>query len=179
MVNRALYGNNSDHFQFHSCSGAVLKEIIDDQIPRLTNDQDAILISGGGNDAELVDILNHCVFQWLAPTQLTHNAITSAAADIPVLSPLGVAVKGAFLIWWELNKDKMTRSCDKQLEVSEGILKGGEFYDRIGTMIDKAKEKLKKDSGAIYYTGYIKRCSANSNFANELQLFQILGPGYV
>jgi hypothetical protein len=111
-------------------------------------------MSGGGNDAELVDILNHCVFQWLAPTQSTHDAITEAAASIQVKNRYGQVIKGAFLAWWMAKKEEMTRSCDKQLEISEGILKGGEFYDRIGTVIDKAREKLKKDSGAIYYTGY-------------------------
>lgn len=58
--------------------------MIDDQIPALDSGQQVILLSAGlfprqftngilahlfylgGNDAELVNIVNQCVFQWLA-----------------------------------------------------------------------------------------------------------------
>ncbi|KAF4982276.1 hypothetical protein FZEAL_2062 [Fusarium zealandicum] len=46
-------------FQFKSCSGAVAENTVESQIPSIDLDQQVILLSAGGNDAELVNILNH------------------------------------------------------------------------------------------------------------------------
>ncbi|RMZ77642.1 hypothetical protein DV738_g4290, partial [Chaetothyriales sp. CBS 135597] len=47
-------------------SQSVTKDVLKEQIPRLKSGQDAIMLSIGGNDAELKNILNQCVFQWTA-----------------------------------------------------------------------------------------------------------------
>lgn len=47
LVNWAINGNNTDNFDFHSCSGAVVQEIIDEQVHRIRGERDAIMISGG------------------------------------------------------------------------------------------------------------------------------------
>jgi hypothetical protein len=111
-----------------------------------------LLLSAGGNDAELVWILNHCVYQFFSPTPAASKeleiALKSAAVEQPEIAIL--------LAFYQANKEKFERSCDQQLRISEGIIKSLEFSTRIGVLIEKSKEKLKKDSGAIYYTGYAK-----------------------
>lgn len=52
-------------FTFWACSGAKTPEINKNQVAKLDDkSQDMITISSGGNDVGLVDILNHCIFQW-------------------------------------------------------------------------------------------------------------------
>ncbi|KAF2793294.1 SGNH hydrolase, partial [Melanomma pulvis-pyrius CBS 109.77] len=60
----------SEPLQFHSCSGHTIPEVLEGQMWRVGGGQDAIMISAGGNDAELVDILNQCVYQFFSPTNL-------------------------------------------------------------------------------------------------------------
>ncbi|CAM1510069.1 Fc.00g004040.m01.CDS01 [Cosmosporella sp. VM-42] len=50
-------------FQFESYSGAVIDDVIKKQVPSIDSNQtsDSAI---RGNDAELVDILNQCIFQW-------------------------------------------------------------------------------------------------------------------
>ncbi|KAJ6023025.1 hypothetical protein N7499_008343 [Penicillium canescens] len=50
-------------FWFESCSGAVTDDVLNDQIPNINGNQQVILLSAGGNDAELSNILNQCIFQ--------------------------------------------------------------------------------------------------------------------
>ncbi|KAI9372873.1 fibronectin type III domain protein [Aspergillus egyptiacus] len=130
-------------FQFESCSGAVVSEVISDQIPRINGDQQVILLSAGGNDAELVKILNHCVFQFL-----------SLVSDIP--KAIKTAVEQG-LGWPEdaIDWEAWTRTCDQQLTRTEGIIAGAAFSNSLDRVISAAKEKLASD-GMIYYTGYAK-----------------------
>jgi hypothetical protein len=146
-MNGLLFGNKTDQFQFHACSGALVQEVIDEQVGLLHDDQDVITLSAGGNDAELVWILNHCVFQFFSPTPEASKLIETGLKDAVEIAP-------EILIWWELNKGKFERSCDQQLKRSEEIINSHEFTDRIGALVDRSKAKLRKDSGAIYYTGY-------------------------
>jgi len=152
ILNRVLFGKNKDNFQFLSCSGAVVKEVIEGQVPMLEGDQDVILLSAGGNDAELVWILNHCVFQFFSPTPTTANGIEAAvlAAAAELGSPEAAEMLRLFI---GRHKEKLTRGCDKQLEVTEGIIKSKDFTQRIEKLIDESKKKLKKDTGTIVYTG--------------------------
>lgn len=38
-------------FEFHSCSGAVIEEVIDDQLPHVSSGQDIITLSAGKNSS--------------------------------------------------------------------------------------------------------------------------------
>ena len=134
-------------FQFESCSGAVVQDVIDDQIPALDSGQEVILLSAGlfpmkfingmladllylgGNDAELVNILNQCVFQWLAFSdfQWFIGKIASWKGD-------------RWAVGWDWNK--YSRGCEGQLKVSEDIIRSDEFGKRLDTMIEAAKKKL-------------------------------------
>ncbi len=50
-------------FQYLGCSGALVPDITNKQVPKMSNSQ-LVTISAGGNDANFVTILNYCVYQW-------------------------------------------------------------------------------------------------------------------
>jgi hypothetical protein len=56
--------NANVQFDFQACSGAESPEITK-QAEALQGEQDAILISSGGNDVGLSFILNSCIFGWI------------------------------------------------------------------------------------------------------------------
>ena len=56
-------GNAQRHFQYLGCSGALVGQIKDKQVPKMQQSQ-AVIVSAGGNDAHLSVILNYCVYQW-------------------------------------------------------------------------------------------------------------------
>ena len=60
------FGPGTDRkFTFWACSGAKTPEVTSEQIAKLDDrSQQMITVSSGGNDVGLVDILNHCIFQW-------------------------------------------------------------------------------------------------------------------
>ncbi|KAK2882542.1 hypothetical protein FQN49_000227 [Arthroderma sp. PD_2] len=153
-------------FQFQACSGALTKDVLDKQIPLVEKEQDAILLSVGksdlkctrtpdgidssfplgGNDAELVNVLNQCIFQWLALDSkqvLIANVETSRR-----LKGLGEWIAG---IDWEV----YSRGCQGQLDVSMKIIESDDFGKRLDDVLEAAKGKLAKD-GMIYFTGYGK-----------------------
>ncbi|KAJ3467994.1 hypothetical protein MRS44_005558 [Fusarium solani] len=134
-------------FQFESCSGAVVKDIIEKQIPTISNNQDVILISAGGNDAELTRVLNQCIFQWLAFNKA--QAVLGFIAELRKL-------KWAQGWDWIVN----SRGCEGQLGVSQTIIESDAFAKRLDKMLADAKSKL-ADDGMIYYTGYAKFFSIN------------------
>ncbi|KND93383.1 Lipase 1 [Tolypocladium ophioglossoides CBS 100239] len=129
-------------FQFHSCSGAVIKDILDEQIPRVDSSQQAILLSAGGNDAELLNILNQCIFQWSV-----FNKEQVAAGKLAELLEEPWAKNVDF--------DVLGRGCDGQLKISRAIIESNDFSSRLDAVIAAAKKKLAPD-GMIYYTGYAK-----------------------
>ncbi|KAF5619593.1 lipolytic G-D-S-L family [Fusarium tjaetaba] len=129
-------------FQFKSCSGAVIKNVIEDQLPSIDSDQQIILLSAGGNDAELVNILNQCVYQWFALND-QHSTVGKVAE-----------MKGEpWAKGWDW--DAASRGCLGQLQYSKNIINDDEFSKRIDSMIEATKKKLSSD-GMIYYTGYAK-----------------------
>ncbi|RSL78301.1 hypothetical protein CEP51_008323 [Fusarium floridanum] len=137
-----------DHsFQFKSCSGAVVKDIIEKQIPTLAGNQDVIMISAGGNDAELTLVLNQCIFQWLA--------FNKGQAAIGLVAEL-LRMKWAKGWDWIVN----SRGCEGQLGHSLKIIESDDFARRLDKMLEDAKSKL-ADDGMIYYTGYAKFFSVN------------------
>lgn len=60
------FGQGTDRkFTFWACSGAKTPDITSSQVAKLDDkSQQLITVSSGGNDVGLVDILNHCIFQW-------------------------------------------------------------------------------------------------------------------
>lgn len=130
-------------FQFESCSGALTHEIKDDQIPRIDDGQDVVLLSASGNDAGLVDILNQCVYQFFAPSNLL--------AWLASKTPEAIAVKE--LGGPDINK--FARGCDGQMDDSEAMVDAPEFSQGITDLIKAALGKL-NDGGTLYYTGYAK-----------------------
>ncbi|KAH6949082.1 SGNH hydrolase-type esterase domain-containing protein, partial [Fusarium avenaceum] len=129
-------------FQFKSCSGAVIKNVIEDQLPNIDSGQQVILLSAGGNDAELVNILNQCVFQWFALNE-QHSTVGKVAE-----------MKGEpWAKGWDW--DASARGCLGQLKASKDIINSNEFSQRLDSVIQAAKKKL-ASGGMIYYTGYAK-----------------------
>ncbi|KAF1812927.1 SGNH hydrolase [Eremomyces bilateralis CBS 781.70] len=50
--------------QFLACSGKTTSDILDKQVPYAHDNLDLLLISAGGNDVLLGDVLDSCIFQW-------------------------------------------------------------------------------------------------------------------
>ncbi|OGM49583.1 hypothetical protein ABOM_001752 [Aspergillus bombycis] len=131
-------------FEFKSCSGAVINDVINDQIPNISGNQQVILLSAGGNDAELSNILNQCIFQWSALQAVQVNQAKTAA------------LANQDYTWAEtFDWDSLGYGCDGQLTRTKNIIDGDAFSMRLDSVIEAAKEKLASD-GMIYYTGYAK-----------------------
>lgn len=57
--------NPSLKLQFLGCSGALITDVLQIQVPLLSRPQ-LVTLSAGGNDADLSTILNYCIYQWAA-----------------------------------------------------------------------------------------------------------------
>ncbi|KAL8902721.1 MAG: hypothetical protein Q9207_004433 [Kuettlingeria erythrocarpa] len=69
-------------FTFWACSGAKTPSVANTQVASLKdNSQQMITISTGGNDIGLVDILNHCIFQWNPSAFSTCNSYLKSAQE--------------------------------------------------------------------------------------------------
>lgn len=101
----------------------------------------------GGNDAELKQLLNQCVFQWYTPTKTTVNGLYAAEEWAHLNNTLTEKILPD-----KERMDKYARTCEEQLKETERLINDPGFTDRVGKIIYKAKEKL-KDEGVIYYTG--------------------------
>ncbi|KAK7978042.1 hypothetical protein PG988_005532 [Apiospora saccharicola] len=117
-------------FQFKSCSGAVIKDVVEKQIPTLDYNQQVILVSAGGNDAELTNILNQCIFQWASLTNFQVVLVKAQAK----LNEWG----------WAINYDfgPVARGCDGQLDYSEKIINSDAFRDGLENVVWAAKTRL-------------------------------------
>ncbi|TLD05009.1 uncharacterized protein PgNI_09260 [Pyricularia grisea] len=138
-------GNPSTRsFQFKSCSGAVVKDVVEKQIPSLDSLQQVILLSAGGNDAELTQILNHCVFQWASFTSAGAEFAKAAAETLqaPWLEKL--------YHWFD-----NAVTCEEQLDRSEAIINSDNFRASLDTVAQGLKTKL-APGGMVYWTGYAK-----------------------
>ena len=59
------FGSNPNRtFQYLACSGLRSSEILSKQVPHLNDNQDVIIVSAGGNDVSLGDVLDACIFQF-------------------------------------------------------------------------------------------------------------------
>lgn len=92
-------------------------------------------LSKGGNDAELVNILNQCIFQWSAfDVNLMDEAIFKKLKSEP----------WAAGIYWE----NIGRGCAQQLNQSREILESDDFDQRLDSVISATKQKLSPQSVA-------------------------------
>lgn len=94
------------------------------QILSLRGNLDAITISSGGNDVDLVGLLNECVYAWF-PKSSCRNAIASSKKKIKTMLPqqldqVYAAAKGklarggmAYVTAYARFFDDTTRDCDK------------------------------------------------------------------
>ncbi|KAF2433862.1 hypothetical protein EJ08DRAFT_42103 [Tothia fuscella] len=86
-----MMGENPDRvFQYPGCAGAEINDIKDKQVPKIQGIPQVVTISAGGNDANLVNIINNCIFQWFT-FPLFSNCDTTISvgqelADAPKLS---------------------------------------------------------------------------------------------
>jgi lysophospholipase L1-like esterase len=70
ILHTSLLGENAYRtHQFLACSGATSTEILDKQVPALTNNLDLLTISAGGNDIGLTPILSNCIYQFYMPAK--------------------------------------------------------------------------------------------------------------
>jgi hypothetical protein len=84
----------------------------------------------GGNDVELVNILNQCVYM-LGVFNKQQVAVIKVAA-----------IKKGWA-WAEgFNWDSLARGCDGQLDYTQALIDGDAFSKSIDRVIDKAKSKL-------------------------------------
>lgn len=89
-----------------------------------------LINSEGGNDAELVDVLNQCIYQWgvLSKQQELVADISSKMKEYGWLK--------------NFDLERLGRGCEAQLARSESIIASEEFSSRLDSVLNAAKEKL-------------------------------------
>ncbi|VUC37277.1 unnamed protein product [Clonostachys rosea] len=127
--NPRLGASETRSFQFESCSGAVTQDVIDKQIPVSDSNQQVILFSAGGNDVELTNILNQCIYQWAA-----FNPAQVAVAKI-------AALKNESWSEW-IDFEKYGRGCEGQIGISMQLINSPWLSSQRDTTIEAAKKKL-------------------------------------
>ncbi|PWY96628.1 fibronectin type III domain protein [Aspergillus sclerotioniger CBS 115572] len=123
---------------------SVIADVINNQIPSINGNQQVIMLSAGGNDVELSNILNQCIFQW-AVLNSNQVAVTKAAA----LADPDYTWAGSY------DWDSLGLGCDGQLARTRNLIAGDAFSKSLDSVIEAAKAKL-GSKGMIYYTGYAK-----------------------
>lgn len=106
--------------------------MITKQIPNIDGGQNVILLSGGGNDVKLTDVLNQCIFQWAAVSKTQTQVAKAAILLNPAYEWLTAKVD------W----DAISRGCDGQLDHTGGLIDGLEFTSSLSKLIEHAKLKL-------------------------------------
>ncbi|KAM0542975.1 hypothetical protein ACHAPJ_012532 [Fusarium lateritium] len=139
------FGDNYPDFQFLSCSGAKIDDVLNDQIPDLESGQQAIMLSVGGNDAELKNILNSCVFQWGV-----FNPLQAAVGEIAKLFENQFKDIAKYIDF-----EAKARGCEGQLTYTNSIITSNSFRSKLDRVLSAAKYKLAK-GGKIYMTGYAR-----------------------
>lgn len=154
LVNQmAALGDPKDRkFQFHSCSGATSEEILKDQLPRIDNGQDAILLSAGGNDVGFVSILNLCVFQFFAVSGIGKDMLEADGRFVQ---------EG-----WKDKLASVALTCEETLNKAQDAIKDPKFANNIKNLITETKKKL-QPGGTIFYTGYAKFWAEDMNASDQ------------
>ncbi|KAI1370819.1 hypothetical protein F4677DRAFT_464907 [Hypoxylon crocopeplum] len=121
----------------------MTEDVVEKQLPELDAGQQVILLSIGGNDDELLNVLNQCIFQ--------RGVVTKE--QVAVAKVAAIYKKYSWAKTWDW--DAIGRGCAGQLERTRQLVESDEFVKKIEAVLDLATEKLAAD-GMIYYTGYGK-----------------------
>ncbi|XMA20860.1 hypothetical protein WAI453_013651 [Rhynchosporium graminicola] len=134
-------------FQFQSCSGAVIADVINTQIPLINPNQQVILLSAGGNDIGLLEIMNQCIFQF---------AVLNA--EQVIVAKYEAFTNKKFKFAEDFDFDAAGMGCEGQLEASRKLIDSPTFSSNLDALLQAAKNKLEfaEQGGMIYYTGYAK-----------------------
>lgn len=62
LLNQQIGGSSTRKFDFLACSGATSSEVLTKQVSALQGNIQAIILSAGGNDVGLSDVLETCIF---------------------------------------------------------------------------------------------------------------------
>lgn len=87
----------------------------------------------GGNDVQLLNILNQCIFQWAV---LQSNQVELAKA---------IAIKEGWDWAVDYNWNTLGLGCQKQLEISAEIIESNTFAESLDDVLSAAKTKLAKE----------------------------------
>jgi len=119
------------NFQFRACSGATIADVLTTQLPRVDPGQQVIMISSGGNDAELFNLLNQCIYQFAS---LMPDKVQEAIEE----------TKKNDLFGWAADYDfePLGRGCEDQLRHTANIIASQDFDDMVDRLINAAKLKL-------------------------------------
>ncbi|KAI9826356.1 MAG: hypothetical protein M1832_000273 [Thelocarpon impressellum] len=123
-----MIGLNPDRkFQYLACSGALVPDVRDKQVPKMNSAVDLVVLNAGGNDAHLATLLNYCVYTWLALWSSCETEMKSAqdAINAPEyvddLRSLRTAIKPkldsnhgrVYWVGYERFFDDTTTTCDE------------------------------------------------------------------
>lgn len=87
-------------------------------------------VQPGGNDVQLINVLNQCIYQW-ASLQKSQGMV----AKIQKLRE-----KKPFTMIKDI--DALTRTCGEQLDYTQRLVDGAEFSRNLDALIAAAKRKL-------------------------------------
>ncbi|MCJ1293439.1 hypothetical protein MMC34_004994 [Xylographa carneopallida] len=62
VLNQMLGGGSTRKFDFLACAGATSSDVLNQQVPAMQSNVQAVLLSAGGNDVGLSDVLETCIF---------------------------------------------------------------------------------------------------------------------
>ncbi|KAJ6439023.1 Lipase 1 [Purpureocillium lavendulum] len=93
----------------------------------------------GGNDAELLNILNQCIFQW--------GVVNAEQVSAAKLAALDKNFDWAADYDW----DALGRGCEGQLARSQALIESPSFSQKLDAVLDASKKKLAKGVGLMFY----------------------------
>jgi lysophospholipase L1-like esterase len=137
-----LGANPNRKFQYLGCSGALVSDVLQKQVPKLNSPQ-LVTVSAGGNDADLSTILNYCVYQWAAFRFWSCERILSDAKN-------------------KIESADFSKNIDNLLGAIKGKLRDNDsriyytgyskFWDTTDTACDKVSWSIARLSGYQYLT---------------------------
>ncbi|KAK3312152.1 SGNH hydrolase-type esterase domain-containing protein [Apodospora peruviana] len=168
-------------FDFKSCSGAVVQDVVGTQIPSISDGQDAILLSIGGNATELTNVLNQlglgCDEQLKRTEEIIASDVFSKRLDEVIDAARKKLAKGGKIYYTGYAKffaEDLSPDCDKvswatflhkavnNFQPEAKLTK--DHRERMNNLVDNMNSKIGQatfraaDSQQVvyvYYDGYI------------------------
>lgn len=84
----------------------------------------------GGNDVQLVNILNQCIYQW--------SVLNQEQVAVAKLAALDKKYEWAAGFDW----DTLGRGCEGQLDHTQSLIDSGTFSSNLDAVLNAAKAKL-------------------------------------